>query len=185
MLQQNAVLTFTAKCSMIALSKMLRGGKIMENSVQTEMKFCKHCGQKIDKNVVVCPYCGKQVEILEQAAQPQVVINNSNMNTNTNTNTNVNGYVGRNAKNKWVAFCLCLFLGFFRRRYIAFHCSTHYFYHCAITYCCSLEPNMFDIFSTIPLCTYVHALVERTLCSFFLAESSMPCRASKPCCHPI
>ena len=112
MLQQNAVLTFTAKCSMIALSKMLRGGKIMENSVQTEMKFCKHCGQKIDKNVVVCPYCGKQVEILEQAAQPQVVINNSNMNTNTNTNTNVNGYVGRNAKNKWVAFCLCLFLGF-------------------------------------------------------------------------
>ena len=37
----------------------------------------------------------------------------------------------------------------------------------------------------IPLCTYVHALVERILCSFFLAESSMRCPASKPCCHPV
>ena len=83
----------------------------MENTVQTEMKFCKHCGQKIDKDVVVCPHCGKQVEVLGQASQPQVVINNSNMNTNTNTNNN--GIGNGNAKNKWVAFCLCLFLGFF------------------------------------------------------------------------
>ena len=85
----------------------------MENTVQTEMKFCKHCGQKIDKDVVVCPHCGKQVEVLGQASQPQVVINNSNMNTNTNTNTNNNGIGNGSAKNKWVAFCLCLFLGFF------------------------------------------------------------------------
>lgn len=69
------------------------------NTIQTEMKFCKHCGQQIEKDVVVCTHCGKQVEVLEQAAaQPQVVINNSNMNTNTNTNTNinanVNGFIG-------------------------------------------------------------------------------------------
>lgn len=84
-----------------------------ENStVQAEMKFCKHCGQKIEKDVVVCTHCGKQVEVLEQAtSQPQVVINNSNM--NTNTNTNVNGVIGAKPKNKWVAFCLCFFLGFF------------------------------------------------------------------------
>ena len=82
----------------------------MENTMQTEMEFCKFCGQKIEKNVVVCPHCGKQVEVLEQTGQPQVVINNSNM--NTNTNTNVNGYVGGNPKNKWVAFLLCFFLGF-------------------------------------------------------------------------
>lgn len=84
-----------------------------ENStIQTEMKFCKHCGEKIEKDVVVCTHCGKQVEVLEQAAaQPQVVINNSNMNTNTNTNIN-NAVMGK-AKNKWVAFCLCFFLGFF------------------------------------------------------------------------
>ena len=84
------------------------------NTVQVEMKFCKHCGQKIDKDAVVCIHCGKQVEVLEQTqvAQPQVVINNSNMNTNTNTNTNSNGFVGGKPKNKWVAFCLCFFLGF-------------------------------------------------------------------------
>ena len=34
------------------------------------------------------------------------------MNTNTNTNTNVNGYAGGKAKNKWVSFLLCFFLGF-------------------------------------------------------------------------
>lgn len=83
-------------------------------TVPTEFKFCKHCGQKIDKDAVICIHCGKQVEVLEQAqaTQPQVVINNSNMNTNTNTNTNSNGFVGGKPKNKWVAFCLCFFLGF-------------------------------------------------------------------------
>ena len=82
------------------------------NTIQPEMKFCKHCGQKIEKDAVVCIYCGKQVEILQQAqAQPQVIINNSNM--NTNNNTNVNGFIGVKPKNKWVAFFLCLFLGIF------------------------------------------------------------------------
>ncbi len=84
------------------------------NTVQTEFKFCKHCGQKIDKDVIVCIHCGKQVEALEStqaSAQPQVVINNSNM--NTNTNTNMNGYMGVKPKNKWVAFLLCFFLGYF------------------------------------------------------------------------
>lgn len=27
-------------------------------------KFCKHCGQIIDSDCVVCPKCGKQVENL-------------------------------------------------------------------------------------------------------------------------
>lgn len=67
------------------------------STVQSEFKFCKHCGQKIEKDVVVCTHCGKQVEALGQAsAQPQVVINNSNM----NTNTNVNGILGSKPKNK-------------------------------------------------------------------------------------
>ncbi len=85
----------------------------MENAMQTEMKFCKHCGQKIEKDAVVCIHCGKQVEVLEQNAQPQVVINNSNMNTNTNINKNTNVTANKNAKNKWVSFFLCLFLGYF------------------------------------------------------------------------
>lgn len=73
-------------------------------------KFCKHCGGKIPTDAVLCTLCGRQVEELHQAgsAQPQIVINNAN--ANTNTNTNMVGAMGR-PKNKWAAFCLCLFLG--------------------------------------------------------------------------
>ncbi len=71
-----------------------------------ETKFCKHCGESIDKECIICPKCGKQVEELKCAEQPSVVINN----TNTNTNTNINGRA-KKEKNKWVAFLLCLFLG--------------------------------------------------------------------------
>lgn len=76
-------------------------------------KFCKHCGAVIDADCVICPKCGKQVEVLkaEQAPQPQVVINNTNANTNQNTNINANPYAYGRMKNKWIAFFLCLFLG--------------------------------------------------------------------------
>lgn len=79
-------------------------------------KYCKHCGKQISEAAVICPFCGCQVEVLKQeaAAQPNIVINNSNNNTNTNVNQNVNANVigfGR-PKNKWVAFLLCLFLGY-------------------------------------------------------------------------
>lgn len=78
---------------------------------QRTTKFCQHCGEVIDLECVICPKCGKQVGEVKQAqpqAQPQVVINNSN----SNVNTNVNAMPGLpRAKNKWVAFLLCLFLG--------------------------------------------------------------------------
>lgn len=81
--------------------------------IQKRTKFCKHCGNQIDEECVVCPVCGKQVETLRSDAppQPQVIINN----TNTNTNQNVNGgyIVARRVCNKWVAFLLCLFFGYF------------------------------------------------------------------------
>lgn len=74
--------------------------------VPTEsQKFCKFCGEIIDKECVICPKCGKQVEELK-TAQPTVVVNNTNTNVNNNQ---IRGY-GR-PKNKWVAFFLCLFLG--------------------------------------------------------------------------
>lgn len=86
----------------------------MEESgtVQTEekTKFCKHCGEKIPYDAVICTKCGRQVENLEgNAAQPNIVINNSNQNLNQNVNA---VHAGR-WRNKWVAFFLCLFLGFF------------------------------------------------------------------------
>lgn len=84
---------------------------ISEPTPQIKTKFCKHCGGKIPEKAVVCTLCGCQVEEMNQGtqAQPNIIINNSN--NNVNTNTNVVGY-GR-PKNKWVAFCLCLFLGYF------------------------------------------------------------------------
>lgn len=74
------------------------------------LKYCKHCGQQIAAAAVICPHCGCQVEEMHQqsAAQPNIIINNSNSNTNT-----INGYghYGR-PRNKWVAFFLCLIAGF-------------------------------------------------------------------------
>ena len=86
----------------------------MENQ-QTEnikTKFCKHCGAKIPEDAILCTACGRQVEELHGSAQPSIVINNENINANMNTNVNTAGRIGR-PRNKWVAFMLCLFLGFF------------------------------------------------------------------------
>ena len=93
----------------------------MENTTATEnttstpvhTKFCKHCGAKIAEAAVICPQCGCQVEDVKHAEQPSIVINNANTNSNVNTNNNINAaMLGVRAKNKWVAFFLCLFLGY-------------------------------------------------------------------------
>lgn len=84
-----------------------------------ETKYCKYCGQVIEKDAVVCVHCGRQVETLTGSEQqPSVVINNSNSSVNTNTNT-ATAQVGihpgmlKKEKNKWVALLLCIFLGGF------------------------------------------------------------------------
>lgn len=83
-------------------------------------KFCKHCGERIPAAAVICTHCGCQVEDIKQNEQPSIVINNANANTNTNVNTNINSTaLGMRARNKWVAFILCLFLGW---------CGAHKFY---------------------------------------------------------
>ena len=78
---------------------------------EVKMKFCKHCGEKIPEDAVMCTHCGRQVEQLKGADQPNVVINNTN--TNTNMNKNYNNMARGGAKNKWVALALCFFLGIF------------------------------------------------------------------------
>lgn len=40
-------------------------------------KYCKHCGELIDMDCIVCPKCGKQVEILGGSKEQQIIINNS------------------------------------------------------------------------------------------------------------
>lgn len=92
-------------------------GALAENA-----KFCQHCGEAIDKDCIVCPKCGKQVAQLKQE-QPNIVINNNNSNSSVNANVskNVNTNVNKNVTSaatstrrcdKWVAFFLCLFLGY-------------------------------------------------------------------------
>lgn len=83
----------------------------------TQTKFCKYCGAKIPMQAVICTACGCQVEELKTTpVQPQttpnVVINNANTNTNVNTNAAMAFPYGK-AKNKWVAFFLCLIFGMF------------------------------------------------------------------------
>lgn len=41
-----------------------------------ETKYCKHCGQIIDADCVVCPKCGKQVEELKFSKPDNIIINN-------------------------------------------------------------------------------------------------------------
>ena len=50
-------------------------------TLNKDQKYCKFCGEIIDKDCVICPKCGKQVEELK-SAQPNVVINNTNTNAN-------------------------------------------------------------------------------------------------------
>lgn len=42
-----------------------------------ETKFCKHCGEVIDADCVVCIKCGKQVEQLSTGKDSPIIINNS------------------------------------------------------------------------------------------------------------
>lgn len=77
----------------------------------SDTKFCKHCGDIIDAECVVCPKCGKQVEQLETGSTASnIVINNNNENTNNNVN-----YASQDSrssdKSKMIALILAIFLG--------------------------------------------------------------------------
>ena len=45
--------------------------------MENNQKYCKHCGELIDKDCVVCPKCGKQVENLSSINDKNIIINNS------------------------------------------------------------------------------------------------------------
>ncbi|OPJ62145.1 TM2 domain-containing protein [Clostridium oryzae] len=88
-------------------NNQLTGSTVNVDTTVGNTKFCKFCGEKIPMEAVVCTKCGRQVEELKGAQQPNIVINNSNVNRNDNQ---VGGYMGR-PKSKAVAILLCLFLG--------------------------------------------------------------------------
>lgn len=64
--------------------------------------YCKNCGQQIDDNAAFCSRCGASAR--NQAPQAQQPVINV-------INTTSRGGIGYIHKKKWVAFFLCLFLG--------------------------------------------------------------------------
>lgn len=73
-----------------------------------ETKYCKHCGEQIDKECIICPKCGKQVEKLESlSADKNIIINNNNSAVAQNNGC---GRYGR-PKNKVIYCLLTFFLG--------------------------------------------------------------------------
>ncbi len=74
------------------------------------IKFCQNCGNIIDVNAVVCPYCGVQVGNMNGN---NIIINNSATAT-ANANASITAPINNpRMRNKWVALLLCIFLGVF------------------------------------------------------------------------
>lgn len=81
-----------------------------ENMANQDTKFCKECGRQIARKAVICPLCGCPVEDYQREFTPQQIVIN---NTNQNQNMNAGPFYAARMKDKWVAFILCLFLGYF------------------------------------------------------------------------
>ncbi len=45
--------------------------------MEANKKYCKHCGEIIDADCVICVKCGKQVEQLQGYNDAPIIINNS------------------------------------------------------------------------------------------------------------
>jgi restriction system protein len=86
-----------------------------EEKVEIKTKFCKHCGEKIPEDAVICTKCGRQVEEIKGAkggAEQIVINNNNNASAAASASAVSGGYGAGRERNKWVALLLCWFLGF-------------------------------------------------------------------------
>lgn len=89
----------------------LCGAAIKDQQEAPAKKFCRSCGRQLSASADYCPICGQSTRpqaahaptYYPPAQQPNVIINNVNT---------VNAVNGRE-RDKWVAFLLCLFLGYF------------------------------------------------------------------------
>lgn len=84
----------------------------MDNTNQLDrsenMKYCKFCAALIPADAVICTACGRQVEELRRSdPAPTQTVNVYS------APVEHSAPLRRQPKNKWVAFLLCLFLGFF------------------------------------------------------------------------
>ena len=60
---------------------------MIENEIKT--KYCKHCGQKIPEDAVMCTHCGRQVEELKSSKPENIIINNSASSSSSATAVNM------------------------------------------------------------------------------------------------
>lgn len=70
-----------------------------------DLKFCKHCGEKIPADAVICTKCGRQVEEIENK-MPQIINNvasSASSSASSAASANVAERPIRYVK-KWVAF---------------------------------------------------------------------------------
>lgn len=81
--------------------------------MEEKTKFCKHCGEKIPEDAVLCTKCGRQVEELKKSGSEPIIINNNNNNSSSSSSSAaaVAGFGFNRARNKWVALALCICLG--------------------------------------------------------------------------
>lgn len=76
----------------------------------SDTKFCKHCGEVIDADCVVCPKCGKQVEKLAGNDTPIIINNSASSSSSSSASASVTAPVmGGRRKDKWVSLLLCIF----------------------------------------------------------------------------
>ena len=82
-----------------------------------DLKYCKHCGQQIPSDSIICTKCGRQVENLNTASTPGNIIINNTASSAASASaaasaTSAPSGAGKRPVNKWVAFILCCLLGF-------------------------------------------------------------------------
>ena len=113
---KNAVYSLSAMKPPQVGSVERKKGHVMtgfENTVDTEesLKFCKHCGEKIPEDAIVCTKCGRQVEEIKKNSD-QIIINNNNSASAAASASAIaiaDGLEHGRPKNKWVALALCVF----------------------------------------------------------------------------
>lgn len=77
--------------------------------MEGKQKFCKHCGEKIDYDCVVCPKCGKQVEQLKSDDKINI-INNNNASSSASASASINRQGAGYRKRPWYLRWLWIFI---------------------------------------------------------------------------
>ena len=77
--------------------------------MENNQKYCKHCGELIDKDCIICPKCGKQVEDLKSNDTPIIINNSASSSASASASVSTPVVMHGNAKNKWISLLLCIF----------------------------------------------------------------------------